>query len=50
MKIQRKIIDIPMDILSDIGILAAMDGTDPKNYIQDNLITHVKKQRKLKNL
>ncbi len=45
-----KLIDIPKETLADINVLAAMEDTDPKNYIQDWLIKHVKEQRKIKKL
>jgi hypothetical protein len=39
----RKLIDLPDDIAKDLKILAVMNDKDLKNYIQDVLIEHAKK-------
>ena len=39
----RKLIDIPKEDLIPLKILAAKNGKDLKNYIQDLLSEHVKK-------
>lgn len=41
----RKLIDLPEDIAKDLKILAVMADKDLKNYIQDILIEHAKKNR-----
>ena len=41
----RKLIDIPEEIVKPLKILAVNSDTDLKNYIQDLLIDHVKRQQ-----
>jgi hypothetical protein len=41
----RKLIDLPDDIAKDLKILAVMNDKDLKNYIQDVLIEHAKKNK-----
>lgn len=41
----RKLIDIDDDIFKQIQLLAVQSDNDPKNYIQDIIIEHVKKER-----
>lgn len=36
----NKLIDIPEEAVIPLKILAAKDGKDLKNYIQDLLLTH----------
>ena len=47
---QDKWITIPKDTLKGINILAAMGGTDAKNYIQDLVTKHVKDERAAGNI
>ena len=41
----RKLIDIPDEILKPLKVLAIKEETDLKNYIQDILVYHVKKEK-----
>jgi hypothetical protein len=41
----RKLIDLPDDIAKDLKVLAVLADKDLKNYIQDILIEHAKKNR-----
>ena len=41
----RKLIDIPDEILKPLKILAIKNDRDLKNYIQDLLISHVRKRK-----
>jgi hypothetical protein len=43
----RKLIDIPDEILKPLKILAIKEDTDLKNYIQDILVCHVRKGKKI---
>tara|TARA_Y100000389_G_C17178384_1_gene372707 strand:+ start:288 stop:422 length:135 start_codon:yes stop_codon:yes gene_type:complete len=43
----RKLIDIPDEILKPLKILAIKNDRDLKNYIQDLLISHVRKRKKV---
>jgi hypothetical protein len=40
----KKLIDIPDEILKPLKILAIKNDRDLKNYIQDLLISHVRKR------
>jgi hypothetical protein len=42
----RKLIDIPNDLVKDLRILAAHADKDVKNYVQDLVIEHIKKNKK----
>lgn len=42
----RKNIDIPDDIVKDLKKMAVDADKDLKNYIQDLLVQHVKKNKK----
>jgi hypothetical protein len=42
----RKLIDIPDELVKDLRILAAHADKDVKNYIQDLLVEHIKKNKK----
>jgi len=48
----RKNIDLPKGTLKHIKLLSVLADpeTDPKNYIQDHIIAHVKKEAKKHNL
>lgn len=52
MKVKRKNIDLPEGTLKHLKLLSVLADpeTDPKNYIQDHIIAHVKKQAKKHNL
>lgn len=41
----RKLIDLPEDIAKDLRVLAAIADKDLKNYIQEILIEHAKKNK-----
>jgi len=41
----KKLIDIPDEILKPLKILAIKNDRDLKNYIQDLLISHVRKRK-----
>lgn len=47
---QKKWIEISKDTLKGVNILAAMAGTDAKNYIQDLVTNHVKEERAAGNI
>jgi len=42
----RKLIDIPDELVKDLKILAAHADKDVKNYLQDFIIEHIKKNKK----
>jgi hypothetical protein len=42
----RKLIDIPDELVKDLKILAAHADKDVKNYLQDLIVDHIKKNKK----
>lgn len=42
----RKNIDLPLEVVKKIAMQAAYEGTNPKHYIQDLIIDHVRKLKK----
>ena len=43
----RKLIDIPEEIIKDLKIFAIKEDKDLKNYIQDLLVAHVRRQKNI---
>jgi hypothetical protein len=41
----KKLIDIPVEIVKPLKIMAVNNDRDLKNYIQDVLINHVKESK-----
>lgn len=41
----RKLIDLPEEVVKDLKLLAVLADKDLKNYIQDVLIEHAKKNK-----
>jgi hypothetical protein len=42
----KKLVDIPQELIKDLKILAAHADKDVKNYLQDLIIEHIKKNKK----